>query len=78
MPARVNRNQEVKQRLFPAAAQIMGGRRYKETSIAKITDLAGVAQDEAEFSAPESFRRHIAHAKLLMRGPFAVLKGDPE
>jgi hypothetical protein len=78
MPARVNRNQQVKQRLFPAAVQILGGRGYKETSIAKITDLAGVGQDEVEFSAPESFRRHIANAKLLARGPFAVLKGDPK
>jgi len=40
---RNERNQEVRRRLFQAAAQIVGQRGYEETSIARITEQAGVA-----------------------------------
>lgn len=42
-PTRAERAEEVKRRLFDAAAQVVGDLGYAEASIAKITDLAGVA-----------------------------------
>ena len=41
---RAQRNEEVKLRLFQAAAKIVGRRGYAEASVARITQLAGYAQ----------------------------------
>lgn len=41
---RSERNEEVKRRLFEAAARIVGELGYAEASVARITDEAGVAQ----------------------------------
>src|SRR5580693_8034117 len=41
---RAERNDEVKRRLFDAAAKIVGRLGYAEASVARITEAAGVAQ----------------------------------
>jgi AcrR family transcriptional regulator len=43
-PTRSERNEEVRRRLFAAAAQVVGMLGYAEASVARITELAGVAQ----------------------------------
>jgi AcrR family transcriptional regulator len=42
--SRAERNDEVKRRLFEAAAKVVGQYGYADASVARITDLAGVAQ----------------------------------
>jgi AcrR family transcriptional regulator len=42
--SRAERNDAVKRRLFEAAAKVVGRYGYAEASVARITDLAGVAQ----------------------------------
>jgi AcrR family transcriptional regulator len=42
--SRAERNDEVKRRLFDAAAKVVGGLGYAEASVARITELAQVAQ----------------------------------
>jgi AcrR family transcriptional regulator len=42
--SRAERNDEVKRRLFEAAAKVVGRYGYADASVARITDLAGVAQ----------------------------------
>src|SRR6478735_5646536 len=41
---RSEKNDDVKRRLFGAAAKVVGKYGYAEASVARITDLAGVAQ----------------------------------
>jgi AcrR family transcriptional regulator len=55
---RIERNQEMKRRLFRAASQIVGQRGYAQTSIARITELAGVAQG--------TFYTHFANRQALL------------
>jgi AcrR family transcriptional regulator len=43
-PTRSEKNDDVKRRLFSAAAKVVGRHGYAEASVARITDLAGVAQ----------------------------------
>lgn len=43
-PSRAERSEAVKRRLFEAARQIVGEIGYAEASVARITELAGVAQ----------------------------------
>jgi AcrR family transcriptional regulator len=42
--SRIARNEAVRQRLFEAAAKVVGEVGYAEASVARITELAGVAQ----------------------------------
>src|ERR1700676_4989930 len=42
--SRAERNEEVKRRLFDAAAKVVGRLGYAEASVARITELADVAQ----------------------------------
>lgn len=43
-PTRSEKNDDVKRRLFSAAAKVVGSHGYAEASVARITELAGVAQ----------------------------------
>lgn len=43
-PTRSEKNDDVKRRLFSAAAKVVGRHGYAEASVARITELAGVAQ----------------------------------
>ena len=43
-PSRAERNEQVRQRLFEAAARVVGELGYAEASVARITEAAGVAQ----------------------------------
>lgn len=42
--SRAERNEETRQRLFDAATKVVGKQGYAEASVARITELAGVAQ----------------------------------
>ena len=55
---RVERNEEVRSRLFHAAAQIVGERGYAETSIVRIIERAGVALG--------TFYKHFATRQALL------------
>ena len=57
-PSRAERNQAVRQRLFDAAAKIVGLRGYAEASVARITAEAGVAQG--------TFYNHFASRQALL------------
>ena len=57
-PSRAERNQAVRQRLFDAAARIVGERGYAEASVARITAEAGVAQG--------TFYNHFASRQALL------------
>jgi AcrR family transcriptional regulator len=57
-PSRAERNQAVRQRLFDAAARIVGLRGYAEASVARITAEAGVAQG--------TFYNHFASRQALL------------
>jgi AcrR family transcriptional regulator len=55
---RAERNADVKRRLFDAARQIVGELGYAEASVARITDMAGVAQG--------TFYNHYASRQALL------------
>lgn len=56
--SRAERNEDVKRRLFDAACQIVGQVGYAEASVARITDLAGVAQG--------TFYNHFPNRQALL------------
>jgi AcrR family transcriptional regulator len=57
-PSRAERNEDVKRRLFLAAAKIVGRDGYAEASVARITAKAGVAQG--------TFYNHFANRQALL------------
>jgi AcrR family transcriptional regulator len=57
-PSRAERNEDVKRRLFLAAANIVGRDGYAEASVARITARAGVAQG--------TFYNHFANRQALL------------
>jgi AcrR family transcriptional regulator len=57
-PSRAERNEEVRRRLFFAAAKIVGRYGYSEASVARITAKAGVAQG--------TFYNHFANRQELL------------
>jgi len=55
---RAERNEDVKRRLFDAARHIVGELGYAEASVARITEMAGVAQG--------TFYNHFANRQALL------------